>query len=267
MIQRDFQEVYFMRLKINSCGICDCAPEWQWNTAPHGFSDYDLWAVFRGDGSITPENNSKIHVHEGVCVLLAPNMHYFAEHNPKTPLLTINVHFDFLDENGNCIYPIELKAKSIAFPSFFKEILTRVVSHYNSNRENAACHFLAAALEEFTAAESLVSTQSLGPWTRIINEICTEIDSISKTPTLADFAKKYGYTERYVGKMFAQLKKISFSDYAQNSRISKAKTYLRLSDMSISAIAEELGFYDACHFTRSFQKAVGTSPLAYRKQK
>ncbi len=256
-----------MRLKINSCGICDCAADWQWNTAPHGFSDYDLWAVFRGTGRITPHQTDSISVHEGVCLLLAPNIHYFAQHDPKTPLLTINVHFDFLGENDERIYPMPLCAKSIAYPSFFKELLTRIVSYYNSNREDIACHFLSAALEEFFNSENLETMQALGPWTRIINEICTEIDSVTKTQTLSSFAQKYGYTERYVGRMFSQIKKISFSDYAQNSRISKAKTYLRLTDMTISAIADVLGYYDACHFTKSFQKAVGTSPLAYRKQK
>ena len=41
-----------MKYRINSCGICDCPPEWGWQTAKCGFSDYDLWAVFRGEGAL-----------------------------------------------------------------------------------------------------------------------------------------------------------------------------------------------------------------------
>jgi AraC-like DNA-binding protein len=35
----------------------------------------------------------------------------------------------------------------------------------------------------------------------------------------------------------------------------------------IAKIAEEIGFYDPCHFSRVFRKAVGVSPLSFRKTK
>ena len=98
-----------MHLKINSCGICDCLPEWSWHT--DGFSDYDLWAVFRGEGTIQPENESEFAVHDGVCVLLTPDTKYIAKHHPEQPLLVINVHFDFLDEKGNKIHPQKIQTK------------------------------------------------------------------------------------------------------------------------------------------------------------
>ena len=93
-----------MQLKINSCGVSDCAPEWEWTTAPHGFGDYDLWAVFRGIGTIIAhtekEPPAEYHLQEGACLLLAPNTVYTAYHEPSCPLLVINVHFDFLNDNG-----------------------------------------------------------------------------------------------------------------------------------------------------------------------
>ena len=254
-----------MKLKINSCGVCDCAPEWQWHTA--GFSDYDLWAVFRGSGVIAPTGHAETAVHDGTCILLTPNTEYTARHDPDHPLLVITVHFDFLDEKGEKVFNERLQAKLMAYPGFFKDILLRVVSHYNSNDERAATVYLAAALEEFAHADPAEAPSEIGAWQKIINEICTEIDTVPHMPKLSYFAEKYGYSERYVGKMFTQFKKISFSIYAQNSRINKAKTLLRLTDMPIADIAEELGFCDACHFTKNFGKIVGTSPLFYRKQR
>ena len=259
------KEVLDMKLKINSCGVCDCAPEWQWHTA--GFSDYDLWAVFRGSGTIRPTGYGELSVHDGTCFLLTPNTEYTAWHDPEHPLLVITVHFDFLDESGQKVFNEKLRAKLIAYPHFLKDILLRVVSYYNSNDKNAASVYLAAALEEFAHADDADGSQELGVWQKIVSEICTEIDSSPHMPKLTDFAEKYSYSERYIGKMFAQIKKISFSDYAQNSRINKAKTLLRLTDMPIAEIAEELGFCDACHFTKNFSKNVGTSPLSDRKHK
>ncbi len=67
--------------------------------------------------------------------------------------------------------------------------------------------------------------------------------------------------------MFKRLTGLSFSEYMLNLRISKAKTLLRLSDASVTVIAEETGFYDVCHFIRSFKKATGSSPSEFRRQK
>lgn len=256
-----------MKLKIHSCGVSDCPPSWNWITASSGFADYDLWTVFRGRGKLISqtEEQTEFHIHEGASLLLSPNIRYKAFHEPNYPLLVINVHFDFLDDNGTPIYPKTLSAKSIDDSEFMRSLLMRTVTLFNSNREHDACTYLAAALTEFEMSEDLTSPESDSVWTHIVHEISTEIDSAKKIPSLAEFAGRYGYSERYVGKMFAKLSGISFSDYTRNSRISKAKTLLRHTDAPISVIAEETGFYDACHFTKAFRAAVGISPLAYRK--
>ena len=259
-----------MNLKINSCGISDCAPSWRWTTAPGGFADYDLWAVFRGRGTLTPHTDAEpvaVSVREGACFLLAPDISYTAEHEPTQPLLVINVHFDFLDENGTILRPYRLpEAKSIAAVPFFRELLMRTVSLFNSNRHDAASTFLAAALEEFRTSDALSHAETDGAWTHIIHEICAEADSAKKPPTLTYFAEKYGYSERYIGKMFQKIAKISYSEYMLNSRISKAKNLLRLTDEPLAVIAEETGFYDACHFSRTFKRITGASPFKFRRE-
>ncbi len=256
-----------MKLKINSCGISDCPPSWHWTTPPCGFPDYDLWIVFRGRGTITPQIGEchEIRVHEGVALLLAPNTQYKASHEPEHPLFVINVHFDFLDDHDNIILPRELGAKTIAELDFMKNLLMHTVSFFNSNQKEEACLFLKAALTVFDMADELTESETDHIWAHIIYEISAEIDSAKEIPSLAEFAERYSYSERYIGKMFAKLRGISFSDYIRNSRISRAKTLLRHTDAPISVIAEETGFYDACHFSKTFHAAVGMSPLAYRK--
>jgi AraC-like DNA-binding protein len=255
-----------MHFKINTCGICDCLPEWKWET--NGFPDYDLWAVFRGDGVIRPatDDQEPFFVHDGACLLLTPNTPYIAKHDPDNPLLVINVHFDFLDDEGKRIYPEHLQKRILAYPNFLKELLMRVVTFYNANDEKTAEIYFSAAFSEFVHADTQEESDAFGIWNKIVSEICSEVDRKPQTPSLSHFSKKYGYTERYIGKMFSQIKKISYSDYSQNSRINKAKTMLRQTSEPISVISETLGFYDSCHFTKSFLKFVGTSPRDYRKQ-
>lgn len=258
-----------MKVNINSCGIYDCKPEWSWQTEKTGFRDYDLWTVFRGEGILSPdiEGATPIPVHEGTSILLEPNVCYKAYHDPKSPLLVISVHFDFLDDDNELFFSETMQTKLIQHIKFFEQLLLRMVSFHNSENHQAAHTYLKCALEEFYSAEPLSETNHRNPWTKIIEEICHEIDNDSSYPPLSYLAKKYGYTERYVGKMFKNIKGINFSEYCKNSRIGKAKTLLRLTNLSIHQISEQLSFYDDCHFTRAFKAATGKSPLAFRKQK
>lgn len=255
-----------MKLRINSCGIHDCAPEWKWRTAKKGFSDYDIWAVFQGNGVVYDANNesTKYFVNEGSALLLAPNIQYFAEHNPKSPLFVINVHFDFLNDIGHPVYPCGIVAKYISDSQFFKSLLVRVVTLYNSNHHDYAITFLASALAEYGMNDELDTAISNNPWRNIIGEITSAIDTAKKIPSLAQFALRYGYSERYVGKMFLKINNISFSQYVQRARINKAKLLLHSTPMSIAEIAEETGYYDVSYFSKTFKNIVGVSPLSFR---
>lgn len=48
-------------------------------------------------------------------------------------------------------------------------------------------------------------------------------------------------------------------------RIEEAKRLLRQPALSMSDIAERIGYADARHFSKVFQKMVGVKPTAYRK--
>jgi AraC-like DNA-binding protein len=52
-------------------------------------------------------------------------------------------------------------------------------------------------------------------------------------------------------------------EYVTEVRIRKAKLMLDDPSLSVTAIAQACGFYDASHFSSSFQKYAGTSPTRY----
>lgn len=54
-------------------------------------------------------------------------------------------------------------------------------------------------------------------------------------------------------------------EFICKKRLEKAVSLLTESELSISEIAESVGFSDTAHFSKNFKKAYGISPLKYRK--
>ena len=55
-------------------------------------------------------------------------------------------------------------------------------------------------------------------------------------------------------------------EYVLSLRVQRAQRLLTTTNQSVGEIALATGFYDQSHFTKRFNKAVGMTPLAYRKK-
>ena len=80
-----------------------------------------------------------------------------------------------------------------------------------------------------------------------------------------DISKELFYNQSYFCRLFRENYGVSFLDYLMLYRVSIAKMMLSTETVSISEIAERVGFLDASYFSRCFKKIVGTSPVEYRK--
>ena len=81
-----------------------------------------------------------------------------------------------------------------------------------------------------------------------------------------EIASALGVSKNYLTQIFHHELGISPWEYLNRYRIQHAKTLLRGTDASITAIASEVGFEDASYFGRVFRKQVGCSPQSYREQ-
>ncbi len=70
----------------------------------------------------------------------------------------------------------------------------------------------------------------------------------------------------YVGKLFRKVAWCSFNKYMLRYRIGRAQELLRNSKLSLTEIAYQTGFFDSAHFTKSFERVNGITPLTYRRQ-
>ncbi|WHZ22174.1 MAG: hypothetical protein OJF47_001286 [Nitrospira sp.] len=84
--------------------------------------------------------------------------------------------------------------------------------------------------------------------------------------TLKELSRFLGYSEKYASEFFRSQMGVCFSHHLKRLRITKATGMLSDHGLSISQIAESLGFSDAFAFSHFFKRAVGCSPTEFRKQ-
>ncbi|HEY3378654.1 MAG TPA: helix-turn-helix domain-containing protein [Armatimonadota bacterium] len=66
-------------------------------------------------------------------------------------------------------------------------------------------------------------------------------------------------------RLFKQATGMTPMDYLLRVRLRKASALLTSSDLSITSIANQVGFSDGNYFTRQFKQQTGWTPLAYRR--
>jgi AraC-like DNA-binding protein len=81
---------------------------------------------------------------------------------------------------------------------------------------------------------------------------------------LAAAAREAGMSSAHFSRIFKKVMSLSYRDYLNSRRITKAKNLLRTSDQSVTEIAVSLGFADPTGFGRIFKKLTGHTPSAFR---
>lgn len=82
--------------------------------------------------------------------------------------------------------------------------------------------------------------------------------------TLPDTARKIGFSESHLSRLFKQEMGKTFSEYIIDVRISKAEQLLITTDKNIMQIAEDVGFCNGNYLSTCFKKRVGLSPLQFK---
>ncbi len=83
-------------------------------------------------------------------------------------------------------------------------------------------------------------------------------------PDLADVAIGLNVSQRTLTRRL-QAENTSFRQLKSQAMANLAKQYLRETEHTVEAIAEELGYRDTANFRRAFRKSEGHSPIEYRQ--
>lgn len=130
---------------------------------------------------------------------------------------------------------------------------------YNESREVAE-HLLAALI---VLLEKRIQSSSIHPLTKRILDYIHK--NLPERLTLAEIGKECFFSPVYCDTVFKRDMGRSIIDYALDRRVEEAKTMLLEGSLSLTQVAEQVGFDDYNYFARVFKKRTGLSPTSYKK--
>lgn len=90
-------------------------------------------------------------------------------------------------------------------------------------------------------------------------------DNYHREITLGHIAKRFGMSIRTFNRRFKTATGQTPLEYLQEIRVNIARELLKTSNLSISEVADKVGYQDTSHFNNLFKKILSVTPAAYRK--
>ena len=90
-------------------------------------------------------------------------------------------------------------------------------------------------------------------------------NNLNSVFSLEDICEHIRVSKYYLCHKFKKIVGMTVGDYVLSRRISVARKYLRGSDITISEVAEKVGFSSFSYFSKIFKQYEGVTPSEFRK--
>lgn len=241
--------------------------------APSHHERFVLVLALHGDG-LAHIDGRLINIPEGGALLVfAYQFHHFIRlTSPKLSWLMIT----FAADQAQWLLPLRDRCVPIS-PQCLGEI-ERIVADFRNKRMpdrtkspivSSRLRIILSMLLE--AGSSTIAIQPagddppLGPSYRAIHKVAQAIsEDPSRLRGVADAAEVAGLSPSYLQEIFHQLLGCGVGFYIRKHKVLRAARLLKLTDDSISQIADDCGFTSVYAFSRTFSAVMRESPRAFR---
>jgi len=249
---------------IGSCGTVRCEPGWHLDA---GWSarlcDHDLWYVWAGRGRMTLRGGRTIDLRPGLCIWARPGGRYVATQAPEDRLGVTFIHFTPSPKPASP--PPEVH--DIADLPYFDAVTRRIVSLHESDDDAIALPLLEGVVADLRAGRCTRPVGPSGVARRHEAAARAAAVAIREAPAgvdVADLAQRAGYSVDHFTRVFTAVHGIGPRAYAIDRRIERARALLDQTALSVTQIAEALGYQSPAFFCRQFKQRVGTTPGRFR---
>lgn len=246
-----------------------CEPNWQWKRNA-SIPNYDLLYVWNGEGKLKL-NGNEYELKQGSCFLFKPGDWTTATHNPMNPLVITYIHFDVDGEPDQTPSSYRILQDRIHFES----LLTRyvrlfLVNTYASEEEGKLIlkQLMIQLLREENQPQVNFNAETNELQSQLFITIREVANYIQQHPgenhTVESLAARANFSPRYFSKKFKEIIGKTIQTYVIDARIKRAEHLLYYTGMSVTEVADALGYNNVHFFSRQFKTYTGKSPSEIR---
>lgn len=216
----------------------------------------------------------RVDLRPGVCIWARPGGLYLADQNPRERLGVNAVHFDLLSRRtGKRIGEHRLPGEvhELIDAAYGEAVTRRIVelARQSEPRREAARALLRATLIDLETRQDHGVGRTMTATERHYREVVAAVASRiaaspHDVPPIERLAAEAGYSADHFARVFRKVTGRSPRDAIVAARINRARQLLAESSMTISQIADVLGYRDVYFFSRQFKQKVGRTPSDYR---
>ena len=118
-------------------------------------------------------------------------------------------------------------------------------------------------LEEFLVRRLIANKKSYHNL-KLIECLCNQVYSGDNFFSLQNLSVQYGFSERYIQKLFSSWVGLTPQKFFAVQRFNKSLELIRSSSEPLTSIAFECGYYDQAHFIKEFKSYTGLTPTQVR---
>lgn len=278
--------------------VCD---DIDWYLSPRVIFDYEIIYLAQGEIDLMVEGKH-YHVTPGAFIILRPGQRHSIRSVGTELVRQPHVHFDLVeDENSPRVY-ISFEDMNDIDPKeyylFRKDILDEFYPNippvvYLDNAKTLYGLLMSIIREKekrVVYSEVLVNGLFMQMFSLMLREISMKDlhaarqessqkqgddiaqqvqeflnNNLNRDISLDELAESIHISKYYLCRQFKQVFGVSPMQYHLDSRISRAKWLLASTQLSISTIAEMVGFQSIYSFSRAFKKRENVSPSVYRR--
>jgi AraC-like DNA-binding protein len=115
------------------------------------------------------------------------------------------------------------------------------------------------------SAHSPTSASKLADWQEDIAKQLM-LANLDAGISVAEVAEACALSRSHFTRKFKESTLLSPHVWLRQQRVDKAMALLRHSQLSLTQVAMECGFFDQAHFCRVFARSQGMTPLAFKRQ-
>jgi len=183
--------------------------------------------------------------------------HYFDQFQKDYPAVDLKRQY-FITQASNLYCAASVNSLADLTVHFIQRLMGKAIASHVER------HFSHEIRRSYESSSYLEKDHSYHPDEEVIQIQIWLQDNFHRNISFAQIAERFGMSVRTLNRRFKTAVGQSPLMYLQEIRINTARDLLKTSNLSISEIADKVGYQDSGYFTTLFKKQLSTTPNAYR---